>query len=719
MSNENGAKTWVSSIVSNVDSFVEPPTEEKKKLFLYLWVHILDREAPTIELRVRPNAGQDPSDPPLPLEKRVASFENGQLVLVRTEVKGGQQIHARVNDSKGNCTWRSDFDLNVVSSQNYGTFLPPKDDPRLSVALGAVEVANGDATGETSAEKIAAILGYIDERLHGSLDEAWQSRWGQRVDAPIEPNAEEEWARLVAEKVTYAPYAGPAESYFGGNYNPRGKASFVEFVALFHGPGGKSISERAVFAKVRDDKDPAHPMSFACQHVAGFIANARGFDVMYEADPAATQMAIHKVPGAKWVPAADVPVSARAPDGDYSTQAYLNVKNFTLGTPDTQTLFKQNITPGSVLVGGLGHLFGEEAAGVYVEIGPEDKEVTGFSRPYIRNGQLRLAYECNWTALNVNYEEARARRNASIAAANSKLPPNKPPTPLIGPGERFYAYLSIGPKQITDQCKAEEAHAGAILRVDARNQRLQVLCTSGLGTFAAQDSALPTIKGMGYGQPTPSMEGRWAWKGHDLHSANYSGHGILPEITNDALAECVKRLEKMRPLAFAQLVVLQRDRYYRYEDVVWHSGLVKLHVMKDGEVTHCFPYSRLLWALRGHPLADEYEVRWIVYAPRMPLLEALWNEPKLTAAQMVKRAFENRIKPAPDPKKPLGLDYLWRLMEIGTEPDGMATLRARIRTSGMNGNPLPQPLYAKLNDWQAGGTVKLTTEQVPALLRGE
>lgn len=210
-------------------------------------------------------------------------------------------------DRGGSLNTAAPADIRIADSQP----------PRLSVALTSAAVPSPTERKDydprlnfaaPGAAELKYLLGYIWERLREGLSGAWRAAQVQ-VNQPIEEfdeaDAEEQWARLVTEKLMGQPYSTPGVVY-----------------GAYSGP-----SEEGLMAYLQQEAEPGYPIVAECQHLCDMAAIFRGCH--FPVDQTAKRLK-----GLFSAGSAEGPIKGLTPSGSWHPRA-----------EDLQ----RELTPGSVL----------------------------------------------------------------------------------------------------------------------------------------------------------------------------------------------------------------------------------------------------------------------------------------------------------------------------------------------------------------------------------
>ncbi len=151
--------------------------------------------------------------------------------------------------------------------------------------------------------------------------------------------------------------------------------------------------------------------------------------------------------------------------------------------------------------------------------------------------------------------------------------------------------------------------------------------------------------------------------------ANFVGLGTLPAIAQ--AEDVLESLRRTRPVGLARLVLARRapaPQEIAADDILFISQMIPMWGTKTPYQNYTI--SRLLWSLRNTPYYKTVQAFWIVYAPKGPLAEAMWDTGARdrTLCEMALDALErgNKYRPANKP--------LWTNLHTARDLTAMAVL---------------------------------------------
>lgn len=682
------------------------PVQSQDLLFVHLYLHAPDPKKWQVQLKLFMH---DPSRPvikgrtlekptpyllhpienkytqPLKSERGIYVYQQAVRPVhsYRIEIYEGGIDEAHLVARKTITRFKAVRDAHQPEGTKFEISIAASGSPYLPDALNETAIGpSGDIADD--ADAVAKILPYIEKRLVAtagspdtSFDQVWQTPSGKR-DRPYD-DLEETWAQLVTERLDFSTYAGPDVFYITSmKPNQRAAADY--------------------YRQLMNDADPTYPLTSACEHTSTFVAMARGLNVVYEAGGSPSKESVDKLPGAKW----NMPKDAHDDKKYPPVREYLKNKNWEETAPPLAHESWQKITPGSAVTVGIDHFFPtyQLYADAKVKPGPTMHPVpleAGTSPAYIIQKGTKTWYELPYS---IQYSPL-------LTYTASEVP--GPTGTLITTGET--GYLSS-----TQAKSVREAHVAAVLRVDYATQadaesqttkrmvtRVQFMDTGGgMGIMAAAATQAVDLNGASVHQ-----ESGWGTKGRWFACTSYAGHSMLPEVKGDDLQNAIARLRRARPLGMMQLVILRRTDDaggYKFEnDVVWASKLLAMH---SGDQAFTLP--RLMWAMRGHPGFERYEVRWVVYIPRQNVaVEFFSNRDKALSARIADGFKELKSLPQSKNDKPkavplphgtaLPAEAALRIAELGSNEDGSVCMCGRPNRAGqIKGRPLAEKLAHQL-----------------------
>jgi len=704
--------------VDMMDYAQAKPVQSQDLLFVHLYLHAPDPKKWQVHLK---QFMHDPSRPALkgrtvenpkpyllhPLDnKNTRTLKEDRGIYVyqqvvrpvhsyRIEVYEGGVDEAHLLARKTITRFKAVREAHQPDGTKFEIAIASSGSPYLPDALNETAIGpSGDIADD--ADAVAKILPYIEKRLLAtaastdpSFDQVWQTPSGKR-DRPYD-DLEETWAQLVTERLDFSTYAGPDVFYITSmKPNHRAAADY--------------------YRQLMDENDPTYPLTSACEHTSTFVAMARGIDVVYEAGGAPSKQSVDKVKGADW----NMPKDAHDPKNYPPLREYLKTKDWAETAPPISHPSWQKITPGSAVTVGIDHFFPTYTlyADAKIKPGPTTKAVPiaeGTSPAYIIQLGTTTWYELPYS---IAYSPA-------LTYEASKVP--GPTGTLITTGET--GYLSS-----TQAKSVREAHVAAVLRVDYATQadpesqttkrtvtRVQFMDTGGgMGIMAAASTQAIDLNGASVHQ-----ESGWGTKNKWFACTSYAGHSMLPEVTGENLEKAIARLRRTRPLGMMQLVILRRTDDaggYKFEnDVVWASKMLTIH---RGDQAFTLP--RLMWAMRGHPGFERYEVRWVIWIPRQSVAMEFFKERTKDVSARIVDGFKG-LKTLPqsstDTGKSIALPHgtalppeaALRIAELASNEDGSVCMCGRPNRKGMiKGRPLSDKLANQLAWDVETGKVKPT-----------
>jgi hypothetical protein len=164
--------------------------------------------------------------------------------------------------------------------------------PQLAEALNTTFVP-AHATPDCAkfgVDELGVLLQHVWSRLTAGPAAAWLGKHGKESTWRLNTgddaqHAEEQWARAIAEVLTFTPYGGPGNASVCFGTNPpvakKGEAAPVKSDRVAYGG-----FDGLMFGKLFDDTDRAVPQSFACQQLCtlAFYARGYGFEFVHRED---------------------------------------------------------------------------------------------------------------------------------------------------------------------------------------------------------------------------------------------------------------------------------------------------------------------------------------------------------------------------------------------------------------------------------------------------
>jgi hypothetical protein len=177
----------------------------------------------------------------------------------------------------------------------------------------------------------------------------------------------------------------------------------------------------------------------------------------------------------------------------------------------------------------------------------------------------------------------------------------------------------------------EGCHVSMVLRrytlSDGKTQAVQLLDTTAHTQPGAGNASADSIKKDYVAFENVSQyRGIFAGEAHTEIKGTkgyFVGLGTLPAIKSpNAVFE---NLRRARPVGLARLILAKRERSapLQDDDIYFVSRMIP--TWGTSTPYQNYNIARLMWSLRNTPYRRELQAYWVVYAPRGPLAEAMWN----------------------------------------------------------------------------------------------
>jgi hypothetical protein len=607
--------------------------------------------------------------------------------------------------------------------------------PRLVVGLNRAqpEVLPGDEEGDGIASDPAALRPYLLRLLRvlserGTLDPAWS----EQGETPVEfeaktaliQQAEQAWARQVAEMASLCGYGGAA-----GTYGVKDEAT----VTVGHIQQGTLAND-----------NPYYPITFACQQLGSFIIASRGL----QAFPKGFLGPRVLNAGADTAPLFPKDLSGRWIVLPLSNQPPQELKDGGNGNPhlmNNSTLLKKS-----------------EKLFEIDEVFPDTPFAAGATFLYSnREARRNIAFHsdgvgCEVTQTLAGLEEiclekpTLAERQSGVGSKIKSINPVLRPT-------------AGNPELLKNNTGG--AHIGTALRVmrippgrdplrSRQLSRFQVLDTGGLrvaswtaGVQALDSTQAKMHAGIFEGPATDEVG-----DGDPLR-----GVGVLPKVQpSDApiMAKHTREvLQKARPLGFVRLLLAKRDTPITFDGaakaltdgtVIFLSALAPMYASEQAlkeagldKATELAPFAnfhmtRLLWSLRNAPDLQNVQPTWLIYLPRGSLLDAMRGDfdRSKTALDMARDIFrsvealpngrallrESALldkRGQPDPNRLLAIKT-YPVMSITARADGVVQRKGAHAINNLEGRDVNRPITADM-----GKAFPATATGFPRYFAGE
>jgi hypothetical protein len=160
--------------------------------------------------------------------------------------------------------------------------------PNLAVAINAPPPRGQPSIDPIEAQQVEAVLQLLYDNLLNGVEAAWGTPEG-KGNIENSDSLDEQWARLITEKLLFLPYQGPNNyGYVSGR------------------------AEKVFWQKMIDPVDPAYPIVACCQQLASMAAISRGFDGLAEKDIGATSAENVETVGGRVIPKGDAQLGPQA-----------------------------------------------------------------------------------------------------------------------------------------------------------------------------------------------------------------------------------------------------------------------------------------------------------------------------------------------------------------------------------------------------------------------
>ncbi|MDC3982884.1 hypothetical protein [Polyangium jinanense] len=527
-------------------------------------------------------------------------------------------------------------------------------------------------------ETLGAILAWIEERLHRSLDEAWAGPAGKNEDWDAS-EGEEAWARALSEIVFGMRYGGPGQAYFQNSKwdsyifsrIQRRSVDFEEACkarkdATFPATHLEIQAYKVKLAKnnrkleevMVENTDPAVSIACACQHLTTYGVLTRGFTLEQHLDGANLAASQNKGKplfdeknGGRWYP---------------TNLAHLRVPVATgiepmpkaKGAPaDSTQVIPVPLRPGS--------------AYCYNPFG-DAKYTTAWVPPHWvtvdEKGVPQLKKEHREQALNDLPEKTSQLKDQQYLHEDTESNVSVQKTVLSSdpslaniPAENFSVQVDV---PVSGQRKGSHIHL--VLRISKDKKKVQLLDTTNghpLDEHMAHTLMDPVSKAGIY-------DGNFI---SQVYQGNtFCGLGVPPEPPEDLL-DMAEFIRSARPIGLLRLVITERVPPAKMTDdhILYVSKMFRMYGDNDEENFHI---SRCVWALRNMPGFTKLQGWFIIYTPQGELARMMWEhgarkrklaemEPVVYAAKKkkyeIKKANPNRDKKKDPLVEPTpGLSYI-------------------------------------------------------------
>jgi hypothetical protein len=520
--------------------------------------------------------------------------------------------------------------------------------PRLVVGLNDAlpDVLPGDEEGDSIATDPAGLGPYLLRLLRvlserGTLDKAWIAQNETPVEFDAEnatlQQAEQGWARQVAEMASLCAYGGA-----GGTYGVADEAN----VTVGHIQKGDAASD-----------NPYYPITFACQQLGSFIIGSRGLRPFPKGffGPRVLNAGADTAPlfpemGGRWI---------ILPDGSRPPQELVNGGGGNPNNMDNSTLLKK-----------------AEKLFEIDEVFPDTPFAPGATFLYSnRLAKRSIGFTVGSRGCEV-MTQLSGREEVCIV-------PQSLPDGGTGPGSRVESVWPVLPpvdkKPDILKNNTAGAHVGTTLRVmrvppganplrSRQLSRFQVLDTGGLRVKSWSDG-VQALDARGANMHAGIFEGPATDEVGDGDPLR--GVGVLAKVQPSDAPIMAKHtrdvLQKARPLGFARLLLRKRSSPLTFNNaaksltdgtIVFLSALVPMYASEQAlkeagldKATELAPFAnfhltRLLWSLRNAPDLANVEPTWLIYLPRGPLLTEMRFDPgrSKTAAEMAQSVVDDFLK---------------------------------------------------------------------------
>jgi hypothetical protein len=597
--------------------------------------------------------------------------------------------------------------------------LTPGEFPRFVVGIDTAKLPPSGLTGpfDATAARIGETLTRIFDRLTDARFEETvltaslvaQSQFpvpkvvpsGAQAASMTVQDAEQAWANQVALMQLCTPYGGPNALY---NLNDDDLLA-----RTINGP--KADGSKAVF-----------PIVFACQHLGSFAVAARGsglfkqtkagrFLLLNAGATCASTWTSSKI--GKWMTTSpDGSAPAESTDGG-AGDPNLIAPNEALET--SQLLFKIKDVATT-------HPFGSAAVFVYSNRPARTSDpcsIVGGVEICIlkdKNGNPRIDEVPVFEEKEIVFVGGiKKKRKVLVKNADGTIKTVKQTARTTWAVSKFLPPPGIDGKQgrlLADNTAG--AHLAYVLRIDNRTQLFQTFDTGGVNVpnRGSGVELVPPVDGFhgGIFDDPATDKVNPAATGPSAHDP-FRGVGVIESINasqaKDLATHVNDVLKQARPMGLCRLVFLRRgvtinyNNYWRFKDpsqnfLIYASPAMPMY--GAGDVTHNFPISRCLWALRDFPDAANVEAMWFFYVPQSALGQAMIDAPRTSTVRDLANAAFRLMKPGQqasylDPKigvkvSRLLADFCLPVLNATVEPDGLVKLVATYKTKLLRGRGL-------------------------------
>ncbi|MDI1479808.1 hypothetical protein [Polyangium sp. y55x31] len=482
---------------------------------------------------------------------------------------------------------------------------------------------------KTKPETLGAILAWIEERLHRSLDEAWAGPAGKNEDWDAS-EGEEAWARALSEIVFGMRYGGPGQAYFQNSKWDSYIFSRIQRRSVDYEEACKARKDatfpathleiqayksaltkkgETLESAMNPNTDPAVSLACACQHLTTYGVLTRGFTLEQHLDGANLAASQNKgkplfdeKKGGRWYP---------------TNVAHLRVPVATgiepvppkKGAPANSTeAMPVPLRPGSAY---CYNPFGD-AKYTTAWVPPHWTEVD-------KNGVPQLKKEHREQALN-DLPEQQSKLKDQQAMVDD---PEKGYSSVITITTSDAKYNELPPENLTIQVdvpvsgQRKGSHINVVLRISKDKKKVQLLDTTNghpLDEHVAHTLMDPTGKEGIY-------DGNFV---SQVYQGNtFCGLGVPPEPPGDLL-EMAEFIRRARPIGLLRLVITERVPPAKMTDdhILYVSKMFRMYGETEDDNFHI---SRCVWALRNMPGFTKLQGWFIIYTPQGELARMMWE----------------------------------------------------------------------------------------------